>query len=55
MINYVCRCNNAICTYKSANAGFMYVQAGKKKNKSTEKVIEMNKPMNTLTNDLEDC
>ena len=32
----------------------MYKQV-KKKNKSTEKVIEMNKPMNTLTNDLEDC
>ena len=32
----------------------MYKQV-KKNNKSTEKVIEMNKPMNTLTNDLEDC
>ena len=48
MINYVFKCDSAICTCKSA----------KKKNnksKSTEKVIEMNKPMNNLTNDLEDC
>ena len=37
MINYVCRCNNAICTYKSANAGFMYVQAGKKKQQVNRK------------------
>ena len=31
MINYVCKCNSAICTYKSVNAGFMYIQAGKKR------------------------
>lgn len=47
MINYVFKCDSAICTCKSAKK--------KKKNKSTEKVIEMNKPMNNLTNDLEDC
>ena len=37
---------------------FVHVKVSKKKNKknkSTEKVIEMNKPMNNLTNDLEDC
>ena len=55
MIHYVCKCDSVICTYKSVNAGFLYVKTGKKKNKSTEKVIEVNKPMNTnYLNNLKD-
>ena len=37
MINYICKCDSAICTYKSAKAGFMYVQTGKKKEKINRK------------------
>ena len=31
MINYICKCDSAICTYKSASASFMYVKTGKKR------------------------
>ena len=43
--------------YLNVTVLFVHVKVPKKnkKNKSTEKVIEMNKPMNNLTNDLEDC
>ena len=52
MINYVCKCDNALCEGKSVNTGlYMYKQV--KKNKSTEKVVETNKPINKLTINLE--
>ena len=54
MINYVCKCDNALCAGKNTNTGCIYLQIGQKRNKSIENVIERKKTMNKLTINLED-